>query len=743
MGRRLGQARPLRNLRFFLLLTLATLANCLAMQPLSAAPTVLWASDPVAPDETVLVMGDQLTDGTDIWIRRLVDDPTHVTPPATQSYNVKPIQASPTSLKFVLPREPGPGVYGLSFSKEGGVAHQLNAPSVYWSQGDLGRSSSIGGWIRVFGRNIARNSEVRITLTPLGQSAEVTLRASSSSLWEATFQVPSDFSPGPYAVRLWNGNGDASAWREVGILEVRTRLAPPTLTLNVKEFGGVGDGIHDDTESLKAAIYALDQRGGGTVMLPRGQYRLSQALTIPPRTTLRGEDRSLVRLVWSEFATPPYALIEGSTDFAIEDLTIFAGNHGHVISGGFLPASDDSEADARNITLRRITVRASMYRGHLTPEQTTERFVAALKFSSGGPDTVRLSGENLTIEDCDLYGSGRSLFLREPHGAYIRGNKFYNGRWGWYSISGADGVIFERNEVIGADLQSTGGGVNTLHRVTQFSQNVAFLRNHFEMIQGWDREAMTSDGPRGCYYGPIASISLDERSATLPDNTADKKIDLRGCLGAGIFILDGKGVGQVRRIQAVEGSTILLDHPFNVQPDTSSIATVTSYQRNYLMIENDFSDAGIAVQFWGSSVNHIVAGNIARRTSGFLNRGVQYQRAYQPTWYTQFLNNQILEGDLGADAVLGTWGIQRPPNRSPLSVGTIMRGNQLKGNAHIEVRGYSKAAPGVRDTIVENNLVENAQTGILIDDGTSGVFLRDNRFSHVSVEVNSVPAAPR
>ena len=28
----------------------------------------------------------------------------------------------------------------------------LNAPTVYWCQGDLGRSSSPGGWLRIFGR---------------------------------------------------------------------------------------------------------------------------------------------------------------------------------------------------------------------------------------------------------------------------------------------------------------------------------------------------------------------------------------------------------------------------------------------------------------------------------------------------------------------------------------------------------------------------------------------------------------
>ena len=51
----------------------------------------------------------------------------------------------------------------------------------------------------------------------------------------------------------------------------------------------------------------------------------------------------------------------------------------------------------------------------------------------------------------------RSLFLFKPRGAYVARNHFYNGRWGWYCLSGVDGLIFEDNQITGADLMSTGG----------------------------------------------------------------------------------------------------------------------------------------------------------------------------------------------------------------------------------------------------------------------------------------------
>ncbi|RAP77898.1 glycoside hydrolase family 28 protein [Paenibacillus montanisoli] len=41
---------------------------------------------------------------------------------------------------------------------------------------------------------------------------------------------------------------------------------------NIKQFGAIGDGIHDDTAAVKAAIDACRAEGGGMVVVPPGQY---------------------------------------------------------------------------------------------------------------------------------------------------------------------------------------------------------------------------------------------------------------------------------------------------------------------------------------------------------------------------------------------------------------------------------------------------------------------------------------
>ncbi|WP_271623812.1 glycosyl hydrolase family 28-related protein [Bradyrhizobium sp. CCBAU 11430] len=712
-----------------------------ACEPATGAPSVFWASDPVRPDETVLVVGDGLAKVETVEITRVADQAERAAPPA-QGVKVIPVQVSNESLKFTIPKDIAQGVYRITFGNDPAPILDLNAPTIYWPQGDLGASSSPGGWLRVFGRNISSGQGTMVRLKPAGGTGgEITLQPSAASVWDATFNLPANLAGGEYSVRLWNGHGDFSDWRDVGIWRLEEKPVWPDLTLNAKAFGAAADGVHDDTPALKSALLSLAQKGGGTLFLPRGYYRVADGLTLPAHTRLKGEGRALVRLIWPDFPVPPLALLDGSTEFAIEDITIVAFNHAHIISGGFSRAPRDEAAEPRNIALRNVTVRASMYRGHLTPDQTNDRLKAALKFSTGGPDTVRLTGKNLIVEDCDLYGSGRSLYLERPGSARVTGNKLYNGRWGWYSVSGADRVIFEDNDVIGGDLQSTGGGLNTLGKHEMFAQNIAFLHNRLRMMNGWDREAVTSDGPGGCYYGQVAGISSDRKTVTLPSPGTGVPQDVQRCIGAGFFVLGGRGIGQVRRIRSVEGQSIQLDNPLDVSTDGSSIISLTSLQRHYLIVGNELSDAGNGIQLFGSSVDHIIADNVSWRTWGILNRGLYY-RAYQPTWYTQILSNRIAEGDTGRDSLIGTWGSQRLPNPAPLSLATIIRSNTLAEGAHIEVKGYAQHAPGVRDVIVENNQLAGRDGPVRIDEGAAGVLLRKNIGGEMAAEAARKPSTP-
>ncbi len=67
--------------------------------------------------------------------------------------------------------------------------------------------------------------------------------------------------------------------------------------LNVQTVGAFGDGLHDDTMALQAAI-----RQSRTVFIPFGIYMISDTLLLRPDSRIVGEGYSILRMMPSSFA---------------------------------------------------------------------------------------------------------------------------------------------------------------------------------------------------------------------------------------------------------------------------------------------------------------------------------------------------------------------------------------------------------------------------------------------------------
>src|SRR5688572_21183678 len=61
-----------------------------------------------------------------------------------------------------------------------------------------------------------------------------------------------------------------------------------TLTLNVKDYGALGDNVADDRAAIQVAIDAANSAGGGVVFIPAGTYRIATPLVVKSRVTITG-----------------------------------------------------------------------------------------------------------------------------------------------------------------------------------------------------------------------------------------------------------------------------------------------------------------------------------------------------------------------------------------------------------------------------------------------------------------------
>jgi Pectate lyase superfamily protein len=702
-----------------------------------SGPTVFWASSPVAPAETVVLAGSGLA-GTKQVVWTSVPDGNAGEPVMTRpdillkrDRIVAPAQVSEISVKFILPGAKQPGLYAVQLISEAGQSEVvlLNRPDLRWVQGDAGPQSTAGGWVRGFGSCLAvpRKESTLILRGPRTVRLKV-----SGDRYAVRAAIPEDLPPGDYQVFAHNGCGGKLGWSDGRHLRILSKsVLWPQRLYDVREYGASGDGKADDSGAVGKALDVIRNAGGGVLFFPRGTYKLTRSIELPRFATLRGEGTDLTCLNWPDMPTPLPVLVHGANSFSIENITLYCANHVDIIA-----ADTGDRPEAGNVSLHKVRVRADLFRREPAPAGVWSKEDAAKRFEAMpyyGPDTVKLGGGNVQISDCDFYGSGNALLLSRARGALVARNKFTNGRKGFCSMSGSDGVIFEENVVQGGDLMSHGSGINCLDG-SVFSRNVYYARNTIRDIWGDDREAMTTDGPRGAYVGHIAEVR--ETVLTL---AGEPRWENRSWAGAVVFLLSGRGTGQYRRIDSQKGKQVTLDQPFAVAPDSTTLAAITPLQENYLVLENEMSDAGIAVQLFGISINDIVANNRSLRAGGMRAWALNYEGGVQPSWYNQFFGNEISGATPWADSHLAVISSSQAEYKGPLARFVILRNNALDNNSRIEVQGPAS------DILIENNQVLRSDVGIAISNeillagdefrdatgAATGIMIRKNRFTGV------------
>jgi len=123
---------------------------------------------------------------------------------------------------------------------------------------------------------------------------------------------------------------------------------------------------------------------------------------------------------------------------------------------------------------------------------------------------------------------------------------------------------------------------------------------------------------------------------------------------------------------------------------------------------------------------------------GFLVWGLNpHGWGYQPSWYCQFFDNEILEGNGYGhrSASFGTLSSdETKAYPGALVRATVFRRNVLHNNARFAVNGMTE------DTLIENSVVRGCEVGITVKATARGTLLRGNTFEGVLLPVQDEQA---
>jgi hypothetical protein len=704
-----------------------------------AAPVIIWASDPVPSGETVVVRGDAFGRKANVEVS------------ISGQGDWKPaeiLQQTERTLKFVLPKELPAGVVSFRIQVDGSFSkvRKLNAPQVWWIQGDQVESATPGGWIRLFGLNLGLKKGAKVILRNDGMSVPLRLIAVDDFNFQA--EVPAGIALGRYKVEFQEGES-----AEVGEIELVKPPMQKTKEYRVTDFGAVPgqpDAIQyytgmkaadqvDSTESIQKALNAAGKSGGGVVYFPRGIYVLSKGVEVPAGVILRGagrgqtalswvddqlprEKEDLVKLMWGSLlfkpipdpqnAAHPY-LIRGPGHFGVEDLAIYAVNH----RAGILSDFPDTAPGAGHVKIHRVLMRLNRFinvqrtgRHYADAEEAfLRRWKDEPKGGANCQGAIHLSGPNLEVVDCDIYSSMSAMIFNGASGVIARNRIAGTGRSWTVMGRKTRKLIFEENLCLDGGICLLNVHVTASHEgklgdASNFSRELYCARNSIEDCYVLDRDGgFVSDfhSPLGVYTG---WAKRSEGTKTILASSMQGEDLSSKWAGAMVSVLDGKGAGQVRWMKTLARDEVVVDEPWQVPLDQSSFLSISKALYRGLFVHNLVADAGNTVSLWGGGVEMVVAGNRSERGGALNQITLCHGDQFIPGMRAQFFDNVITEGiNLGASYVFPRGSLIGTYTYTPLYFERVIQKNKGQPVTAPDYHG-----PLAVDQIFRRNRIESA-----------------------------------
>jgi len=488
-------------------------------------------------------------------------------------------------------------------------------------------------------------------------------------------------------------------------------------------------------------------------------------MNVPKYTVLKGESRER-SWIWfpdgidhglREQGKACEVGFMGQSDFGFENLSI------HSVYNTLLIAAPVQNAEAKTwMDLERGTPGADhvfvrncyvfqepTYRYH---HRKDDPFLTEQRM--GGPDSswgmraaIALRGDHISVTDCEIKGAGMPVLLKGCRYATVARNRLYTGTAAnGFAVYGGDypvdpmpdKCIVEDNEIRPGSSRNHSGFWNHWTGSRYY-----FARNYFQLFWVCDVEGILFHGGGS---QAILNVKKADGNQLLCESAGPAKASWE-CV-----VVKGRGLGQSRMIVEVTDNKLILERPWDLEPDSESRVAVLQCPtfKDHIIVDNRLEDIGAGIHCWGDGIGWMVDGNRLTRSGGVMFDTCSFDyRPWSGVYFMQVLRNVVDQGryhghigDVWTTGYTGTGYYRSFLDGVFANVGHVFRDNLHKNDSGMAFWSREYFRDGQKPTgattdvglVIEDNRFENSQIGIDMREGVSAV-LKNNVFDNVDEQV--------
>jgi polygalacturonase len=535
--------------------------------------------------------------------------------------------------QYILPTVDAGEPYGMYLmwvenGKGASYPVRINAPLITWVGPD---KVSPGSSLSVYGRNLSHNNgnkESYVYIRKWGSDAKEKVtpcKVTSVNPYKVTFTVPRNIPiNADYEVWVHNGHGGRYGWS--GPLKIRvqesTGFSWSGSVINVKSFGAAGDGSTDDSKAIQDAINSAND--GDRIYFSAGTYRLVEnGLTCTKKLSFEGDDAQKATILTdSAFVKQEMLFIKNFPSRLINLGIKTLKPDGKGLKYLVRTDGSDGNENAKGFVVQKCIFETAAFGGNAVATNNYGIICVSVEHV----DEVDITHNVITSQAAVWSVASRQL--------QINNNKFYGN---WKVVKGnGDLLLSFPGDTHEMDISNNSFESVDKSGPVKRNDRIIVRAIVFQNYRGGvtDREYIgentvdragnpwDNSGEIILFELPTASTSVykikEPTSATSPVMTLSGSWRANSLTRNAVAIIKNKGVGQFRRIISNDGSVITMDRPWDVQPDSTSVISVTSSGNDIVIYNNkidgvpnyyETESATSGIQFFGALFNNVIADN--------------------------------------------------------------------------------------------------------------------------------------